>query len=88
MLRIDLLHQGATTLVKLEGRLVGPLVGELVRVLSEIQDPQAVLLELEGLSHADEAGLAVLRSALAKGARISSVSGFVAYLLWGAPAED
>ena len=88
MLRIDVSQQGAATLVKLEGRLVGPWVAELESVLTAVQAPQAVVLELEGVSHADEAGLAVLRLALAKGARISSVSEFVAYLLWGAPGED
>jgi hypothetical protein len=88
MLRIDLSQPGLTTLVKLEGRLVGPWVAELERVLASVADPRALLLELEAVSHADEAGLAVLRLALSRGARIVSMSGFVACLLREPPARQ
>lgn len=88
MLRIDLSHKGPSALVKLEGRLVGPWVAELEGVLAAVEDLHALTLELEGVSHADEAGLAVLRLALARGARVSSVSGFVACLLWDLPVKE
>jgi len=85
MLRIDQSGAGSTMTVKLEGRLVVPWVVELENVLAAVEVGHTVVLDLGSVSHADDAGLKVLRAALANGASISSVSGFIACLLKGQP---
>ena len=81
MFRIDQWREGPKTVVKAQGRLDGPLVAVLEGVLAAAGPANTVIFELASLSHADSAGLAVLRAAIGEGAQVRSVSWFVAGLL-------
>lgn len=88
MLRIDRWSEGPVTVLKAEGKLAGPWVEELGNELGSLPEMRQVIFELRSLDHADEAGLELLRGALAAGARVRSVSGFVACLLQRACDAD
>ena len=67
--------------LQLEGRLAGPWVGELERLVNE--SANGVALDLARVSYVDAAGHALLRSVIAKGTEIRAASRFVAELLRG-----
>ena len=83
MLRIHQWYEGSVTVIKAEGRLGGPWVAELERILLETAGAQERVLDLEDLTHVDAEGLQALRVAITRGARLRSVSGFVSCLLKG-----
>jgi hypothetical protein len=67
-----------TTLLALEGRLVGPWVALLRR---ECHSLTSVTLDLAGVGFVDAAGLALIRRLQARGAELRSPSPFLAELL-------
>jgi hypothetical protein len=62
----------------LEGRLVGPWVGELRRTVAEL-DQKAV--DLAGVTYADADGVAALRALRSAGTELVGASGFLAALI-------
>jgi hypothetical protein len=66
--------------IVLEGRLVGPWVGELRRVLAELGSG-GITLDLGGLSFAGTDGVALLRSLRNSGVEMTRPSGFLAALM-------
>jgi hypothetical protein len=69
---------GNPTLV-LEGRLVGPWVGELRRTVAEGNGPKSI--DLAGVTFADAEGVAALRTLRGAGAELVGASGFLAALI-------
>jgi ABC-type transporter Mla MlaB component len=67
-----------TTLLALEGRLVGPWVALLRR---ECRSLSSITLDLASVGFVDAAGLALIRRLQARGAQLRSPSPFVAELL-------
>jgi hypothetical protein len=76
MLRITATTGGE--LLKLEGKLLGPWVGELARACDRPRPPR---LDLAGLTFADAAGARLLRELLVRGATVAGSSTFIAELL-------
>ena len=64
----------------LEGRLVGPWVEELRRVLGGTE-PGGITIDLSALSFADGDGLTLLRNLRDAGAELASASPFIAALI-------
>jgi ABC-type transporter Mla MlaB component len=83
MLRITTTHcDQATRTFKLEGKLLGPWIGELVSAYSTSQvSPDRVRLDLHGLTFVDAEGARFLASLIHDGARVIACSGFVAEML-------
>jgi ABC-type transporter Mla MlaB component len=85
MLRIVRLDPGAGASIstfKLEGKLVGPWVGELERACDELQVPPSGLsLDLSGMTFVDAAGVQLLAELMRRGAMIHGCNGFIAELL-------
>jgi hypothetical protein len=83
MLRITTTNgDQATRIFKLEGKLLGPWVGELELSYSSSRvSPNRVLLDLHGLTFVDVEGTRFLASLIRDGARVIACSGFVAELL-------
>ncbi len=81
-LRINTVRHGLQTILKLEGKLLGPWMeefqGACVRV--EIQSGH-VGLDLSDLSYADAPGTQLLRQLIRRGIPITACSAFVAELL-------
>ena len=76
------MDQSGQTVFKLEGRLADSWVDELARVAAAATNGGAqVILDLEGLSFVDVRGLALLRGAAERGARLTGGSPFVAALI-------
>jgi anti-anti-sigma regulatory factor len=70
--------------VKLEGRVAGPWVDELSRVVGRsLAESRRVVLDLSGVTFVDRDGIAVLRSLRARRAKLHGSSTFVAALLNG-----
>ena len=69
-------------MLKLEGKLLGPWIGELELACggSEFR-PEQVRLDLSGLTYLDEEGARFLEGLLREGTRVVACSGFVAELL-------
>ena len=66
--------------LRLEGKLCGPWVEELLRVCA----PSAagpIRLDLSAVTYVDRAGLDLLRALLRRGVMVGACSGFVAQLL-------
>ncbi len=61
MLRIEIQNSDGTT-VRAAGRLAGPWVGELARVLDGLAPTEPVVVDLSDVSFADAAGVALLRA--------------------------
>jgi ABC-type transporter Mla MlaB component len=61
MLRIEVQANGGNT-VKAAGRLAGPWVAELARVLDRLAPTEPVVIDLTDVSFADAAGVALLRA--------------------------
>jgi anti-anti-sigma regulatory factor len=81
VLRIAEERLGEAAIVRVMGRLGGAGVEELSRACREAGAP--LRLDLSGLLHADEVGLALLRSLRDSGAELTSVSPFIQLLLDG-----
>ncbi len=82
MLRIGQTQEGKTIVVQVEGRLAGPWVEELRRVLAAVWGtPSAIALDLTSVGYVDAVGERLLRDAIARGAHIRRSSSFVAALL-------
>ncbi len=83
MLRITTNHlDQATRIFKLEGKLLGPWIGELESACSKSQvSPDRVRLDLHGLTFVDTEGARFLASLIRDGARVIACSGFVAEIL-------
>ncbi len=83
MLRITTTNGAqATRTLKLEGKLLGPWIGELESAcrMSEVL-PDCVRLDLDGLSFVDAEGARFLACLIRDGARVIACSGFVAEIL-------
>jgi anti-anti-sigma regulatory factor len=89
VLRITRVNPGETpVLLKLEGHLRGPWVPELRRVAAlSTADGSPVVLDLEGVSLVDAAGVALLRTLVAQRAELCGASTFVASLVKGESDE-
>ena len=70
--------------IRLEGRLVGPWVDELHRVVRGL-DVGTLRVELGGLAFADAAGVALLRGLRDSGAELAEASAFIATLIGAEP---
>ena len=81
LLRITEERLEGFTVMHVAGRLAGEGVEELSRACRAVAGP--LRLELSALLHADEAGLALLRSLRDSGAEICGVSPFIELLLEG-----
>jgi hypothetical protein len=82
MLKITLENIGVETLIFLEGRLTGPWVAELYKVvLNRLTNSEAIRLELENLTYVNDEGLALLRDLLKWGVSLGKVSPFIKELL-------
>jgi hypothetical protein len=72
----------STRTLKLEGKLLGPWVGEVRRAWESCAVPCCrTRLDLSALSFVDAAGERLLRDLLAQGAEVGACSGYVAQLL-------
>jgi ABC-type transporter Mla MlaB component len=91
MLRIARVDDGGsqtTPALRLEGKLLGPWVTELSRACDELRvPPEALCLNLTGVTFIDSAGIELLRNLIRRGTRISGCSGFVEELLGGSEAR-
>ena len=63
----------------LEGRLVGPWVGELRRTVADVNGPKSI--DLAGVTFADADGVAALRALRREGTSLAGASGFLAALM-------
>jgi outer membrane protein len=75
MMKATVLQEGKQVTVKVEGRLTGPWVEELARSWSQasaIGGPEAVSIELAGVSFIDEAGKELLRRICGAGTRLEA----------------
>ncbi len=97
MLRIARVDDGGCDSIrtlKLEGKLLGPWVGELSRACEELQTPTSGLrLNLSAVTFIDLVGIELLDDLVRQGATIVGCSGFVEELLSGGrdaalPAAD
>ena len=80
-LTIDGDHGRELTL-HLEGRLASAWVGEFTAALeAAISEGIDVTLNLDGLTFADERGVAVIRNAIERGARVAGGSHFIDALI-------
>ncbi len=68
-----------SVILKLEGRVVGPWVGELCQVCElYLSGGRALKLDLADVSFADASGLAALSSFKSRGVAVTNCSPFVA----------
>jgi anti-anti-sigma regulatory factor len=82
MLKITRITEGLGVLIKLEGKLMGPWVGELTQVSTQTADrASSLFLDLSAVTFVDEAGVRLLRELLGRGVQVVAASGFVAELL-------
>jgi hypothetical protein len=73
---------GVGVTLKLEGRLTTAWVDEFARALDRaVTGGERVTLDLDGLSFADDRGVAAIRSAVDRGARCAGGSEFIAALI-------
>ena len=71
-----------TRTLKLEGKLLGPWIGELESACGRsLLPPHRVRLDLCGLTFVDAAGARFLASLIRDGASVIACSGFVAEML-------
>jgi hypothetical protein len=83
MFRITTTQRGpATRTFRLEGKLLGPWIGELESACGASQvAPDCVRLDLHGLTFVDAEGARSLARLIRGGARVIACSGFVAEIL-------
>ena len=73
---------GQERVLRLEGRLAAAWVDEFAAALGEAMSEEIdVTLNLDGLTFADDGGVAVIRSAVERGARLAGGSQFIAALI-------
>ena len=79
MLKISLTEMAnSTTTLRLEGRLVGPWVGELRHVCEPlVSDATQLAVDLTEVTFADENGVSLLAGLRARGARLLNAMPFV-----------
>ena len=71
-----------TRTIKLEGKLLGPWIGELEMACGRpAVRPDCVLLDLRGLNFVDPEGARFLARLIGDGARVIACTGFVAEML-------
>ena len=71
-----------TCTIKLEGKLLGPWIGELADACGSPKVPKdGLLLDLMGLKFVDREGARFLSMLVRDGARVIACSGFVAEML-------
>ena len=75
-------------LIALEGRLVGPWVDELKRIVDGDTDRRGVTIDLRGLAFADGDGVDLLRALRDAGVRLVGWSGFVEALVGAKQREQ
>jgi ABC-type transporter Mla MlaB component len=81
MLRITPVAKNGTLLLRLEGKLLAPWTAEVLSQLQNAKPASRIRLDLRQLSFVDDAGLALLRDLIARGAVIESASSFISELL-------
>ncbi len=82
IVRLDSEADGSISTLKLEGKLVGPWVGELKRTCEELHAPPSGLaLNLSAVTFIDSAGVQLLGDLMHRGATIYGCRGFIAELL-------
>lgn len=82
IIRIDSDGGGSVSTLRLEGKLIGPWVGELRRAYEELQVPAGSLaLNLSAVTFIDRAGVQLLGDLMHRGATIYGCRGFIAELL-------
>lgn len=69
------------TLLRLEGKLTGPWVGELRRVVGELPDATRCRLDLAAVTYADSDGVQLLAELLRRGVAPVACSGLLAAML-------
>jgi hypothetical protein len=80
--RVTSNQSGVGVPVRLEGRLTAAWVDEFSRELGSAWSRSArVTLSLEGLSFADDRGVAVIRRAIERGVRCTGGSAFIGTLI-------
>jgi len=79
LLRITQTTEDSTTVIRIDGRLVGDGVAELARVVQAAAPPLA--LDLTHLQRADADGIALLQALVDAGAQLRGVSPYIALLL-------
>lgn len=68
--------------IKLEGKLLEPWVGEVLRALTESNgQPSRIRVDLSAVTYVDVAGTQLLRDLIRQGIGIAACSAFVAELL-------
>jgi anti-anti-sigma regulatory factor len=71
-----------TSTLKLEGKLLGPWIGELESAYRRFMvHPDQICLDLGGLTFVDAEGARVLKRLIRDGTRVIACSGFVAEML-------
>jgi anti-anti-sigma regulatory factor len=84
MLRIGVETQDGTSVVRAEGRVVGPWVQELAAACERaIAGGRGVVVDLNGVSFVDRDGLEALRGLATRGVPVVNCSRFVAEQLRG-----
>jgi ABC-type transporter Mla MlaB component len=79
---IDVDAGPSTQALKVEGKLLGPWVGELSRACQELPTPEGCLrLDVADVTFIDSAGVRLLHDLIGRGATIVGCSGFIADLL-------
>jgi ABC-type transporter Mla MlaB component len=80
--RINVDGSDAIRTFRLEGKLRGPWVEELIRACEEPQTPPSCLrLDLSAMTFVDSAGALLLDDLIRQGARVVGCSGFIAEML-------
>jgi anti-anti-sigma regulatory factor len=74
-------ERGDGVTLKLEGRLAAAWVDEFARAVGAAMGEAHVTLDVEGLAFADPSGVAIIRSAIDRGARLTGGSPFIAALI-------
>ncbi len=81
MLKITETAMGGQRVLRLEGKLTGPWVEELLRACqTQADEPPVGALDLSGVTFVDELGLRALRDLSDRGVPLQTLSGFVAEL--------
>ena len=84
-IRITRVEKGQRITFRVDGRLVGEDVGELLRLCEELREPKT--LDLGGVQFVDDQGVRALRDLRARGFTLLGASPYVRLLL-GQPATD
>ena len=84
-IRITRVEKDQKITLRVDGRLMGEDVAELLRVLGESREPK--ILDLGGVQYVDSRAACALRDLLAKGVTFVGASPYIRLLL-GQPATD